>query len=269
MSMENRSQILLLCTLMFFQCFISSVAAAENDAETERVAKEYRESLEGLDKNMVSKSRQLKMAMTIKDDEGTQTKVLEVMGKGYFTSLARATAPARDKGTKMLRIQRKGTGILYLCLPGTSRVIRLSGHMLRQPVMGSDLSYEDLLDAPRLGETYEIIKGREIEMNGKACYDLRLRALKKSETYPERRYVIEKERNSAVLQELYAGGGKKLKIINYGKITAFGNRHYPLYMTVQNLLKKNSMTTLEFSDVKFDIPLPGGAFTRRYLEREW
>lgn len=267
MSHKKRNCILLTFAILAFA--LSSSTLSANDEETKRVAKEFQDSLTGLDNNMVSKSRRLEMRMTIEDNEGTHTKELEILGKGYFTSLARATAPAREKGTKMLRIQRRERGILYLCLPGTSRVIRLSGHMLRQSVMGSDLSYEDLLDAPRLGENYEIIRGREIEVDGKKCYDLQLKALKRSETYPERRYVIEKERHSPVMQELFAGGGKKLKIIHYGKITAFGERHYPLHMTVQNLLKKHSKTTLEFSNVKFNVRLPRGAFTRRYLEREW
>ena len=254
---------------LLLQCVFQPQPLWAQDTETDRIAQEYRDSLKGLDDNMVSKSRKMKLEMIITDDEGVHRKKLEIIGKGYFTSLARATAPARDKGTKMLRMQRRGRGLLYLCMPGTSRVIRLSGHMLRQSFMGSDLSYEDLLDAPRLGENYEIVKGKEIEMNGEKCYDLHLKAMSKSETYPERRFVIEKKRHSPVLQELFAGGGKKLKILKYGKITAFGNRHYPLHMTVRNLLRKNSSTSLEFSDVKFDVRLPRGAFTRRYLEREW
>ncbi len=230
---------------------------------------EYMKSLSAMDDNMVSKSRRLNLRMFIKDNEGRRNKELEVVGKGYFTALARTLAPARDKGTKMLRLQKKKKKLLYLCLPETSRVIRLSGHMLRQSVMGSDLSFEDLLDAPRLGDNYEIIEGKMIKIEGRECYDLRLRALNKKESYRERRLVIEKARHVPVLQELYARGGKLLKLINYSVFEQFGDRYYPTKFTVRDKLRRDSSTTLEFFNVEFDIKLPRGAFTRRYLEREW
>jgi len=261
-------------TLLLFLCCAVPMCRGDEPAvpqvdETARVRDEYSAALNGLDDNMASKSRRLRIRMTIEDSEGTTSKELEVLGQGYFTALARAVAPAREKGTKMLRLQRQDQRLLYLCLPNTSRVIRLSGHMLRQSAMGSDLSYEDLLDAPRLGENYEIETGRYVDVDGRQCYDLQLKALSRSETYPTRHLVIERERHVPVLQELYAGGGMLLKRIEYSTYEQFGARHYPTRLVVRDLLRKTSKTTLQFSDIHFDVPLPAGAFTKRYLEREW
>ena len=41
--------------------------------------------------------------------------------------------------------------------PSTDRTIQLSGHLLRQSVMGSDLSYEDMMEERKLSEIYTLI----------------------------------------------------------------------------------------------------------------
>jgi len=43
---------------------------------------------------------------------------------------------------------------LWIFSPSTDRIIQISGHMLRQSVMGSDLSYEDMMEDPHLLNHY-------------------------------------------------------------------------------------------------------------------
>ena len=52
-----------------------------------------------------------------------------------FQSYTEFLSPPREAGTKMLKLQDE----LWTYTPATDRVIRISGHMLRQSVMGSDL----------------------------------------------------------------------------------------------------------------------------------
>ena len=40
-------------------------------------------------------------------------------------------------------------------MPRAERVQKISGHMLRQGMMGSDMSYEDMLEAADFEEKYE------------------------------------------------------------------------------------------------------------------
>jgi hypothetical protein len=58
--------------------------------------------------------------------------------------------PEREKGTKMLKLNDR----LLIYSPTTDRTIQLSGHLLRQSVMGSDLSYEDMMEERKLSEVY-------------------------------------------------------------------------------------------------------------------
>ena len=50
-------------------------------------------------------------------------------------------SPAREAGTKMLKLKDK----LWTYSPQTDRIIQISGHMLRQSINGSDMSYKDMM----------------------------------------------------------------------------------------------------------------------------
>jgi hypothetical protein len=78
-----------------------------------------------------------------------------ITSKGYSrgeqTGFTEYSSPARGKGTKMLKLEDR----LWIYSPSTDRTIQLSGHMLRQSVMGSDMSYEDAIEDRKLYEMYK------------------------------------------------------------------------------------------------------------------
>jgi hypothetical protein len=94
--------------------------------------------------------------------------------------------------------------------PGTDRTIQISGHMLRQSVMGSDLSYEDMMDDPNLRSKYDaVVTGSEmlneadcwvVEMHANApdvAYQMRKVWVDKTRYLPHERGAVRKERNAA------------------------------------------------------------------------
>ena len=52
-----------------------------------------------------------------------------------------------------------------------------------------------------------------------------------------------------------------------GDIQKYGSRYYPLYMTMQNLLRQDSLTEMYVTKAQFDIKLPAGIFTERNLKK--
>ena len=62
----------------------------------------------------------------------------------------------------MLKLNDK----LWTYSPQTDRVIQISGHMLRQSVMGSDMSYNDMMEDRSLEEMYEAKLDGSVELNG-------------------------------------------------------------------------------------------------------
>ena len=78
---------------------------------------------------------------------------------------------------------------------------------------------------------------------------------------------MHKENFVPVKEELFAKSGKKLKVLILGDIKKYGKRYYPLYMTMQNLLRKDSLTEMFVTKAQFDIRIPAGTFTQRNLKK--
>ena len=125
-------------TLIFIWLCSVSVIMAQNPTG--------KEILERIDKNMASKSTISTSKMVIHGARQTRTIEAKSWGMGDKKSFTEYLAPAREKGTKMLKLEDK----LWIYSPGSDRIIQISGHMLRQSLMGSDLSYEDMMDNAEL-----------------------------------------------------------------------------------------------------------------------
>ena len=60
---------------------------------------------------------------------------------------------------------------LWIYSPSTDRTIQIAGHMLRQSVMGSDMSYEDMMEDPVLTHHYTPKVTGEEDLAGTECLD--------------------------------------------------------------------------------------------------
>lgn len=218
--------------------------------------------LDKIDKNMVFETAYAESEMIITIKNRTITKSMISYSRGNEKSYIEFLSPARDKGTKMLRLDE----IVKIYYPSAERVMRLSGHMLRQSMMGSDFSYEDMTErATKMREEYTgLIKGDE-EINGKTCYVLELTSKIKKQTYFTRKIWVEKERFLALKEELYARSGKLLKIMTIDEIKSIKGRNYPVRLTMTDQLRKNSKTQMIMKKIDFDIDIPDDTFSERRL----
>ncbi|MEA3492944.1 MAG: outer membrane lipoprotein-sorting protein [Candidatus Margulisiibacteriota bacterium] len=204
-----------------------------------------------------------------------RTKKLVSWAQGRDRSFAEFTYPARDKGVKYLKIDDN----MWMYLPSVEKIIKISGHMLRQSMMGSDFSYEDALESNKLREKYSIKlvdqetipvkvrKGKKITTVNYPCYVLDLTAKVKDVTYYRRKIWVNKKTFVPVKEELFAKSGKKLKVTTLSDIKRFGKRYYPLYVTMKNMLRKDSLTEMFVTKAQFDVRLPAGIFTQRNLKK--
>jgi outer membrane lipoprotein-sorting protein len=174
---------------------------------------------------------------------------------------------AEDRGTKYL----KKSGRLYVYSPDAEEVMLISGHMLKESMMGSDMSYEDTVENEKLSARYDpAIGGSEswtVNGAGRDCWILDLNAKKRTESYPKRKLWIDKETGDCLHYELFALSGAKLKEYNLIKVEVFNSRRFPVEMEIRDLLRKNSKTTLIMRNVVLDRPIPDSVFSQRNLER--
>jgi outer membrane lipoprotein-sorting protein len=168
-----------------------------------------------------------------------------------------------DAGTKYL----KKAGRLYVYSPDTEEVMLISGQMLKESMMGSDMSYEDVVSNATLSSRYNPrIIGSEV-FNGRDCWVLELNAKTKTESYAKRALWIDKQNRDLAHYELYALSGVKLKQYTLDEVKVFGTRRFPIKSELSDLLRKNSKTILIMDNVILDEPIADSVFSQRNLER--
>ncbi len=150
--------------------------------------------------------------------------------------------------------------------PSTDRIIQISGHMLRQSVMGSDLSYEDMMDDPRLSELYTAeVTGTET-IDQRSCWVLQLTA-NKDLAYNTRKLWVDQERYVPLREELYAKSGRMLKKIDLKDFKQIDNRWFPLRMVFKDVLKIGKGTEFVMDSIEFNVPIPEHLFSKAALRR--
>lgn len=231
----------------------SSSAFAEPGAE---------ELLARVDANEVYSSITYEGEMVIEYQGKRFVKEFKAVTKGSANAFFEFTNP-EDKGTKYL----KKEGRLYVYSPDAEEVMLISGHMLKESMMGSDLSYEDTIDNERLSARYAPTLAGKEEVGGKAAWVLDLAAKKKTESYPRQKLWIDVENGDVLRSEQYALSGAKLKDYNLIKSERIGERRFPIESVMRDLLRKGSKTTFRMRNVALDTPIPDSAFSMRNLER--
>jgi outer membrane lipoprotein-sorting protein len=143
--------------------------------------------------------------------------------------------------------------------------------MLKESMMGSDMSYEDTINNDTLSSRYDpVITGSE-NWNGSGgsrdVWVLELTAKKKTESYPKRKLWIDKGTGDLLHYELYALSGAKLKEFNMLKVETIAGRRFPVEIEVKDLLRKDSKSTFIMKNVVMDKPIADSVFSQRNLER--
>lgn len=209
------------------------------------------EILDRIDANMSSDTRYVKSKMIIHGPRSSRTVESESwsQGKSGYTEYL---APAREKGTKMLKLVDQ----LWIYSPSTDRTIQISGHMLRQSVMGSDLSYEDMMDDRKLSDVYDAgVVGNET-IGETECWIVEMRATEEDVAYQMRKLWVDQSRYIPLKEELYAKSGKLLKRTELSNITRHGSRWYPGKITFKDMLKKGAGTEFIVDEINFNVEIP-------------
>jgi len=219
--------------------------------------------LEEIDENMSSDSRIYSSDMVIHGRRGSRTITSKTWLEGEDQSFTEYLAPAREQGTKMLKLEDK----LWLYSPGTDRTIQISGHMLKQSVMGSDLSYEDMLDDKKLTTYYDAVITGEEDIEERKTWIVELTANTPDVAYDMRRIWVDQERKVPVRQELYAKSGKLLKRLTLTDVVKIEGRWFPRKMVFKDMLKDGEGTEFIINDIRFDVPIPQELLSKASLRK--
>lgn len=219
--------------------FVSVLSAQKPSAD---------EILKKVDNNTFSESQIATSKMIIHGRRGSRTVEAKSWQRGVDNSFTEYLSPPREKGTKMLKLGDQ----LWTYTPSTDRTILISGHMLRQSVMGSDMSYEDMMEDPQLQNMYtaEII-GEETVLN-RPVWVMKLNSKKDDIAYNGRKLWVDKDRYITLKEELYAKRGKLLKQVEVHEVKQFDGRWVATNLTYKDMLKDGDGTEIMIEEVEFN-----------------
>lgn len=222
-----------------------------------------KEILDRVDRNMSAGSRILTSKMVIRGERESRTIESKTWAVGEKKSFTEFMAPAREKGTKMLKLEN----VLWMYSPSTDRTIQIAGHLLRQSVMGSDLSYDDMMEDPRLTDHYDSEVTDSATVDGTSCWVLQLTARTPDVSYHSRRIWVDKEEYVPRREELYAKSGKLLKRTELSNVVRMQDRWFPTRIVFKDMLKTGNGTEFVIESVAFDVPIPAYIFSKAALKK--
>ena len=237
--------------LIFFSCIICSDISVDD-------------IIDKIDFNLNSDNRVMTTQMIVHGRRTSRTIVSKSWIVGTDKAFTEYLSPPREQGSKMLKLD----DILLTYSPQTDRIIQISGHMLRQSIMGSDMSYNDVMEDKPLDQLYTATFEGEEYIDNRKCYILFLESKVDGISYPKRREWVDAEYFLPIKEELYAKSGKLLKSTSMDGIKKIGDRWFPSRFVFKDELKKNSKgTEWIINDIQFDQDIPEIIFSKSNLRK--
>ncbi len=213
-----------------------------------------------MESNQVHDSAETTGSFAITDRFGTREKTYRAFSLGEDKMLLEFTNP-EEAGQKILRIDDE----IYLYFPEAEEIIHLQGAALRDSVMGSDFSYEDLTGGKSLLDDYTVeLQGNE-PIEGRDCYRLELKARRKDVVYPMQSIWVDSQLFVYRRVVLYSLKGKELKEMVVKEFREVSGKLVPVHLEMRDRMKKSSITVFKTDSLQIDIPIDPALFSLEEL----
>jgi outer membrane lipoprotein-sorting protein len=219
--------------------------------------------LEQVDRNAVPGSKIIESEMIVHGRRDSRTIRARSWVEGEDKAFTEYLYPPREQGVKMLKLGDQ----LWTYSPSTDRTISISGSMLRQSVMGSDLSYEDMMENQKLTEGYDARTAGEAIVIGRPCWILELAAKTEGAAYASRKLWVDKERFLVLREERAAKSGKLLKTLEVKSVMRSGGRWVPEHAVFKDVLKEGQGTEFIIKSIEFEAVIPAHLFDKAGLRK--
>ena len=235
----------------------SSVVAGQEYPSGEDILKKVDENL------VLDQARGISL-MVIHGRSGTRTIKSEFWVRGQDESYVEYLSPARERGKKMLKL---GDMLWTYAPEPADRIITISGHLLRQSVMGSDLSYEDMMENDHLVEMYDAeVTGTET-VDGHECWVISMVSRGGDVAYHSRKVWVDTERYLPLREERFARSGRLLKTTEIKEAVFTDGRWYFKRAVFKDMLSSGEGTEYIVEKIEFDVDIPDHVFTKASLRK--
>ena len=194
--------------------------------------------------------------LRITDRFGLKVSTFNAWSRGADEALIEFTSTA-ERGQKVLRTEDE----IYLFYPDADELIRMQGSALRQGMLGSDISYEDMTGGKDRLSKYSIELQGEEEVNGAMCYVVFMTANTRTVPYPRQKVWIDKETFIIWKGEYSTRSGRLLKEMETLETAIYDGRTIAVKTRVSDTMKKDSETLMVLTDLDIDVPIDESVFS--------
>ena len=194
------------------------------------------------------------------DRFGEKKSTFRGWSQGTHDSLIEFTCVA-ERGQKILRT----SGQLYLFYPDAEELIRLQGAALRQGMLGSDISYEDMTgERDTLSDyTAELLDTEQVQ--GKSCYVIKLTAKTRTVAYPIQKLWVDTETFMVWKGEFSTQSGRLLKEMEVLQTMEVEGRTLAQITRISDKMKRDSATEMHIDLLDLSVDLDPTIFTLQNL----
>jgi outer membrane lipoprotein-sorting protein len=192
----------------------------------------------------------------------TRYKTMEAVAQGSRLAFAEFTNP-EDRGTRFLKRDKN----LWIYFPKEQDTVKISGHLLKEGMMGSDVSYEDALESSDYRQKYAPALKPDDTVGDRRCYVVELTAKTPTAAYDRMVMWIDAERFVRLKQEMYARSGRLLKTSATLEVDRVGDRWFPTRVEFVSKLRNNTRTVFAMSHIELDVPVSEQQFSLAALTK--
>ncbi len=196
----------------------------------------------------------------ISDRFGTKVTTFNAWSRGAEESLIEFTSVA-ERGQKVLRTDDS----IYLYYPDAEELIRMQGSALRQGMLGSDISYEDMTGGKDRLSQYDIVLSGEEALLGRDCYVLTLTAKTRSVPYPKEIVWISKDNYLVMKGEYYTKSGRLLKELEVLETGTFDGLEVAVETRISDKMKTDTETIMVLESLDLDARVDDDIFSLEEL----
>lgn len=212
-------------------------------------------------------SSRAKLTMTVLTPAWTRALEVEGWNRGRKMAYILIHAPAKEKGTATLRRGEE----MWTWLPRVERLLKVPPTMMHSSWQGSDFTFEDIVKADSIAKDYE---HRLLSRSPGQEWETRvIEALPKPDApvvwgkilftvgvYPDG-WVI------PIKEEDYSERGELIRTITLSRVKVMDGRRVPTRLECVPTRTPGRRTTLDYSDIDFDVELPDSFFSVSRLQK--
>ena len=223
-------------------------------------AQNAQDIIQKVDRNMRGKSVYMELVMSVKNQSYTRTMKLQSWSEGKNRSFVKITYPPRDKGITFLSLD----GQMWQYIPKIERIIKIPPSMMLQSWMGSDITNDDVVRESSLIDDYDATL---LEQNGDTA-TLQL-VPKKTAAVVWGKIVLDVDTKTYTMKKetFYDETSQAVRYFTFKNVKKIDGYYLPTLWKVIPMDKKDSFTTLEIQNARYDQAISDEYFRQSALKR--